>query len=173
MGLIMAKRKPRKPVRPRYPSWRDIAEPWLVHILGWSPFATVDQARLQGWSPSASVDPQVLLPEGEGQPPVATPARPPVGPDPLLTATLKLIPRSPRLQRLITFLYRRPTWAAGTEEASRDVYGTTDKSSLANTRLLVRRNAPILDQRDAPLRLFLDKPTDQIKLLPGGGATTT
>jgi hypothetical protein len=87
-----------------------------------------------------------------------------------LTETLDLIPKSFALTALITFLHEQPGRSAKLLDACKKVYRARDKSSAAKTRKLITRNEPILDLRNAPLRLLFDKKTGTVHLLNRDGA---
>ena len=87
----------------------------------------------------------------------------PLGIKAFIEETIELIPNATHAPNLIKFLGEKKS--ASQRDVSRHIYKSEDKSSLAKSRLLVKRTAQKLEQDNAPLRITHDKKWREIKLI--------
>ncbi len=82
-----------------------------------------------------------------------------------LTETLDLIHRSTHGLNLVKWLSEKPGRKAKLKDVCKHIYKSSDKTSLAKTRLLIKRTRPTLERKDTPLRILWTKNPDEIKLI--------
>jgi hypothetical protein len=82
---------------------------------------------------------------------------------PAIEATFELIPRAFAVQSMILFLAAQPGRKAKRKDICKHLYKSVNKKTRENTAVLIKRASPILDEREAPLRLVRD--ADEVKLI--------